>query len=86
MDIIHYMLDLYFAAVLVTAGIAKIDDYQSFVRALSIHKIPPWGIPAVKTAFPWIEILLGLSLQIASGTSYEAISSMLIFLLFAFFK
>jgi uncharacterized membrane protein len=84
MNIIHYLLDFYFAAALGIAGIAKFDDPSSFEAVLAENKFPRWSIVSIKNMFPWVEILVALCLQITSNTSKLFVSGV-VFLLFLFF-
>jgi uncharacterized membrane protein YphA (DoxX/SURF4 family) len=63
MDIAQFVLDLYFAAVLGVAGIAKVNNFSSFIHTLrDQYKMPDIHSEIIGRLFPWIEIFLAISL------------------------
>ena len=85
MSIFHFLLDVYFAATLGIAGIAKIDSPEWFMSALRYqHRFPEWSISKVGRIFPWIEILLAVTLLLTINF-YKLMITTIIFVIFIFF-
>ncbi len=84
MAIIHYCLDIYFAAVLGIAGITKIDDPQTFVRTLNNYSFPKWGIPILQRTFPWVEVICAFFLLITFDVSKLVVAFLLLILFISF--
>lgn len=69
MNIVHYILDIYFSAVLGIAGISKIDGSQAFIISLRrLYLLPEKSANFIGICFPWIEICLSILLLLATGT------------------
>jgi hypothetical protein len=85
MSILHLVLDIYFVFALGVAGIAKLDTPSSFASILRYqYKIPVWSIGMVVKIFPWIEIVVALSLLLTIPV-YKTLITFLLLFLFLFF-
>lgn len=57
MMIVCFVLELYFAAVLVVSGFAKVQSPASFASTLlRQHLLPQWSIRPISLVFPWVEV------------------------------
>lgn len=89
MDIAQFVLDLYFAAVLGVAGIAKVNNLSSFIHTLrDQYKMPDLHSEIIGRLFPWIEIFLAVSflMPILIYRFMIVCSVLLIFILFLISK
>ncbi|HZO73320.1 MAG TPA: MauE/DoxX family redox-associated membrane protein [Ktedonobacteraceae bacterium] len=89
MNIVHYILDIYFSAVLGIAGISKIDGPQAFIISLRRHYLlPEKSVSFIGICFPWIEICLSVLLLAATGTIklIVTICVLICFVLFSYFN
>lgn len=63
MTIVHFVLDLYFAAVLVVSGFAKVENPADFAATMRRQRIlPRWSLRSTSLVFPWLEIALAVTL------------------------
>lgn len=57
MSVFLFVIELYFAAMLGVAGLAKFDDPAHFARALRRHSwVPAWGIATATYVVPPVEV------------------------------
>lgn len=76
-------LEFYFAAVLATSGLAKIDSPWQFAASLRRHRIlPRRSIPYFAKGFPWLELLIGVFLIASVAPLFTAIATQVLFLAF----
>ncbi len=69
MNILRFLLDIYFAMVLGTSGLAKIDSPAYFATVLRRQQLlPAWSINLISKAFPWFEIIIAFLLLLAEST------------------
>jgi hypothetical protein len=62
-NILHLGLELYFAAMLGVAGLAKIKHPAQFAATLRRHGIfPAWSIVGISRIVPWLQIAVAVSL------------------------
>ena len=86
MGIFHFLIDIYFAAVLGVAGLAKLDDPHFFTSILHHQGIlPKWSIGIIGKIFPWLEIVLPVLLLITTNIYKIAITIFTLILLIFFF-
>ncbi len=82
MGVVHFLLNIYFAAVLGIAGLAKLDDPNFFISVLHYqHIFPKWSIPILGKVFPWIEIAFPVILLI-SVNIYKSITTVFLLIIF----
>jgi len=85
MSILHLALDLYFTFALGIAGIAKLETPDSFASLLRYqYTFPTWSINMIVKIFPWVEILLALSLLLPIHM-YKIFATLLLLFFFLFF-
>lgn len=83
MSIVTFVLELYFAVILVVSGLTKINNPQYFVKTLRRQKLlPSWSIIPSAKVFPWVEISIAFLLLIGITANVGAI---FLFILFAGF-
>jgi hypothetical protein len=86
MSIIHFLLIIYFAAVLGIAGIAKIDSPTLFISELQYqYKLPSWSVRPVGKLFPWIELVVTIFFIGIAGLN-KFFAGFLILAIFIFFS
>lgn len=65
MPVLQFTLEIYFAATLGIAGVAKLDNISSFVRTLrQQYSFPQRSADILGNIFPWLELFLAFSLLI----------------------
>lgn len=85
MGILRFLLEMYFAAILGTAGFAKLDHSQLFLLTLQRLRIfPDWSTGAISKIFPWFEIILAFSLLLIMRP-YKFIVDLIVLVFFIFF-
>lgn len=85
MFVVYFLLELYFAAALGVAGIAKLDSAGSFLSLLYNAHFPKWSIAIAGKAFPWFEILLSLTILVMPQEYMLPVSLLLFSLFLTFF-
>lgn len=84
MTIVHFVLDLYFAATLGVSGIAKVESPRSFAATLRQQGIlPRQAIGSVSRVLPWAEIVLACAL--VAGLAPVPVASVVLALFVGFF-
>jgi Methylamine utilisation protein MauE len=85
MPVLQFTLEIYFAATLGIAGVAKLDNISSFVRTLrQQYSFPQRSADILGNVFPWLELFLALSLLIPAFL-YRCIAVFSTFALFCVF-
>lgn len=86
----HIMLlgmEFYFAALLGTAGLAKLASLHQFAATLRQQRIlPHWSIAWVSRLVPWIEVGLACLLISGGAPRLAAVLTLLVFAGFLLFK
>ncbi len=86
MSIIHFILDVYFAAVLGVAGLAKLDRSRFFHSTLHYrYHLPDWSAKIIGRTFPYVEIFLSITLLIATNTLKSVVTIAILALFSIFF-
>jgi hypothetical protein len=89
MSILQFIFDFYFAVALGVAGVAKADNFSSFILTLQYqYMIPKWGAEIIGRVFPWGEIFLATSL-LMPPVAYRFIvtcGTLLVFIIFLVLK
>ena len=82
MNILRFVLDIYFAMVLGTSGLAKIDSPAHFATVLRRQQLlPAWSVPLISKTFPWFEIIIAFLLLLAENI----FKTLVVFIVFALF-
>lgn len=83
MNVLLLGLELYFAAMLGVAGLAKIKHPEQFAATLRRHRIlPAWSIVGVSRAVPWLEVAAAASL--IAGTAPVATAALVLMFFVSF--
>ncbi|MBE3561501.1 MAG: hypothetical protein IMW89_20115 [Ktedonobacteraceae bacterium] len=87
MSLASFLLELYFAAQLSIAGIAKIDHPQQFQDTILVSgNFPAWSVQWLRRIFPWFEIILACFLVSGVAEQFAAVLTLVLFTIFLFFK
>ena len=85
MNIVHFLIDIYFAAVLGVAGLTKLDDPHFFSSQLHHQNIlPKWSIGVTSKCFPYIEITLPILLLLTTSILKVLATFCILMLFFSF--
>ncbi len=85
MSILHFILDVYFAAALGVAGLAKLDRSRFFLSTLHYrYRFSDRNAKIIGKTFPYFEILLPIALLITTDT-VKSIVTIAVFALFIIF-
>jgi len=87
MTVIHFALDLYFAMVLATAGLAKAEHPAQLAATLRRQRLlPRWSVTAGSWLFPWVEVILAGSLISGLASVLTAVVVLALFTSFLLMK
>src|SRR5690349_16898511 len=82
MNVLSFLLVVYFAMVLGTSGLAKLDSPAHFATVLRRQRlIPDWSINVISKSFPCLEIILAF-LILASPNIFKPFIAFAVFILF----
>ena len=74
MSALTLAFEMYFAALLGTSGLAKIDDPKYFINVLRQERLlPSRSIPFVGRILPWVELVFAVLLIAGIGPIYSAL-------------
>lgn len=80
---ISFLLNLYFAAMLGIAGLAKLDSPESFAITLRQQRILPiWSVSAISRLLPYVEVVLACMLVVGIVPTFTAATVLLLFISF----
>jgi len=83
MGFIRLASDLYFAAILIISGLAKIEQPDRFATTLERHGLlPRWSITSVSRLLPWVEIVIA---GVLIAGIFPLVTALLVFALFTSF-
>lgn len=83
MNLITFILELYFAAMLGVSGLAKAEQPERFADTLTRHRIlPRWSVYPVSRLFPWAEVALAGLLVVGLAPLAAAIATLTLFAIF----
>jgi hypothetical protein len=86
MNVLYFLLAVYFAMVLGTSGLAKIDSPAHFATVLRHQQlVPDWSFNVISKFFPYLELILSF-LILASPNIFKPFIVFVVFILFLMFS